>query len=390
MQLTENLLREAAGWDVMKQARFYLGQGRVVSSFWSPPLLRGVVRDGEASFRASLVIKSQVDIENLCTCREAREWGKICAHGVAVGLHWLRGQEPGPVPAPAAAAAKPTPPAVNRSTLRRDAAGEPAALFVILPPNLEQAVARGKVMLVLEAKWSGGRCPLNALPPGRLFAFPPADTLILDKLEDLAGGRTPAILQLDTSDFAALLPALAGHPNVWLGKTSAVTVTRTPLPLPLRATLEPGGEIVLAMTEEVGPMVRIGSWVWRKPALQPLVLPPALAEVLRAPVRLSRRQVPQFLGRDWPQLHAAGAVQANFKLEDFTLEPQAPRFLLELRGGLAQLDALLQCAYGPRIRTVGAPGAPACSRPSAGFEETSRVQPGAPGAAENVWLPGPR
>ena len=62
MQLTENLLREAAGWDVMKQARFYLGQGRVVSSFWSPPLLRGVVRDGEASFRASLVIKSQVDM----------------------------------------------------------------------------------------------------------------------------------------------------------------------------------------------------------------------------------------------------------------------------------------------------------------------------------------
>ena len=233
-----------------------------------------------------------------------------------------------------------------------------------------------------------GRCPLNALPPGRLFAFPPADTLILDKLEDLAGGRTPAILQLDTSDFAALLPALAGHPNVWLGKTSAVTVTRTPLPLPLRATLEPGGEIVLAMTEEVGPMVRIGSWVWRKPALQPLVLPPALAEVLRAPVRLSRRQVPQFLGRDWPQLHAAGAVQANFKLEDFTLEPQAPRFLLEFRAAWPNWTRFCNAPTARALLTVGAPGVPRlAARPSAGFEETSRVQPGAPGAAENVWLP---
>ena len=265
MQLTENLLREAAGWEAMKRARFFLEQGQVLSSSWAPPLLRGEVRDGEVSFRACLVVKSQVDIENLCTCREAREWGKICAHGVAAGLHWLRGQEPVAAPAPEAAAAKPTPPAGHRSTLQRDAAGEPASLLVILPPHFEQAVARGKVMLVLEAKWSGGRCPLNALPSGRPFAFPPADAAIIDKLEILAGGQTPAILQMDTGDFASLLPALAGHPNVWLGKT---------------------------------------------------------------------------------------------KLENFSLEPQTPRFLLGLEGGLARLDALLQCAYGPRIMTAGAAGAP--------------------------------
>ncbi len=52
-------------------------------------------------------------------------------------------------------------------------------------------------------------------------------------------------------------------------------------------------------------------------------------------------------------MQAAGGVEANFKVEDFKLEPQAPRFLLELRGGLAQLTALLQCAYGARIMTVG-------------------------------------
>ncbi|HVV70236.1 MAG TPA: SNF2-related protein, partial [Verrucomicrobiae bacterium] len=51
-------------------------------------------------------------------------------------------------------------------------------------------------------------------------------------------------------------------------------------------------------------------------------------------------------------LQAAG-VEANFTPATFTLKPQAPRFLLELRGGLAQLTALLQCAYGTRIMTVG-------------------------------------
>src|SRR5882724_241901 len=89
VELTEKLLSNAAGWDVMKLARAYIAQGQVLSSYWGPPLLRGVVQAGELTIRASMVIKSGSDIENLCTCREAREWGKICAHGVAVGLHWL-------------------------------------------------------------------------------------------------------------------------------------------------------------------------------------------------------------------------------------------------------------------------------------------------------------
>ena len=89
VELTEKLLSDAAGWDVMKRARAYLEQRQVLSSYWAPPLLRGVVQNDGASFRASMVIHNGIDIENLCNCRDAREWGKICAHGVAVGLHWL-------------------------------------------------------------------------------------------------------------------------------------------------------------------------------------------------------------------------------------------------------------------------------------------------------------
>ena len=89
VEITEKFFSDAAGWEAMKCARAFLAQGQVVSSNWSPPLLRGVVRVGDIFFRASLVIKDEVDIENLCTCREARESGRICAHVVAVGLHWL-------------------------------------------------------------------------------------------------------------------------------------------------------------------------------------------------------------------------------------------------------------------------------------------------------------
>ena len=208
-------------------------------------------------------------------------------------------------------------------------------------------------MLVFEAKWSGGRCPLSALPKGRPFAFSPQDNAIIDHLETLTNGETPALLQMEIKDFAALLPVLAEHPNITLGKASEVTVTKTPLKLPLRATLEANGEIVLALKDKTTAFVMVGDWVWQKQTFQPLGLPPAAKDVFRAPVRVPRSQVPQFLSQHWPQLQAAGGAEANFRLEDFTLEPQAPRFLLELKGGLAQLGALLQCAYGPRIMTVG-------------------------------------
>ena len=356
VELPKALLSAPAGWDVMKRARAYLEQGEVLSSHWSPPLLRGVVQAGEVSFRASMVIKGEIDIENLCTCREAREWGKICAHGVAVGLHWLKAQKPATVPAAARSAVggvQTRIPAKQASALQRDTAGEPAELFIILPPNVDQAIARGKVMLVFEAKWSGGRCPLSALPKGRSFAFSPQDNAIIEQLETLTNGETPALLQMETKDFAALLPALAEHPNITLGKANEVTVTKTPLKLPLRATLEANGEIVLALKEKATAFVMVGDWAWQKQTFQPLGLPLAAKEVFRAPVRVPRSQVPQFLSQNWPQLQAAGGAEANFKLEDFTLEPQAPRFLLELKGGLAQLGALLQCAYGPRIMTLG-------------------------------------
>ncbi len=256
------MLSKASGWEVMKRARAYLEQGEVLSSNWTPPLLRGVVQAGEVAFRASMVIKGGIDIENLCNCREAREWGKICAHGVAVGLHWLKAQQPAASPTPSRSAIGGTQtrvPVKQAPPLQRDAAGEPAELFIILPPNVEQAIARGKVMLVFEAKWSGGRCPLSALPKGRSFAFSSQDNAIIERLETLTNGEMPALLQMETRDFAALLPALAEHPNITLGKSSEVTVTKTPLTkLPLRATLEANGEIVLTLKDKATMARRLG------------------------------------------------------------------------------------------------------------------------------------
>jgi len=368
VDLTEALLSKAAGWDVMKHARAYLSQGQVLSSHWGPPLLRGVVQSGETSFRASMLIKSEIDMENLCTCRDAREWGKICAHAVGVGLHWLNQQKSGFAQTPSSSHSPFRKDSAQKNPgIRRDSLGESVELFIIFPPNLDQALDRGKIMLLVEANWSGGRCPLNALPPGRAFAFTARDALVLDRLEELTNGQTPAMLQITRTDLASILPALVEHPNVTLGKSTPVTISKNPARVPFSAVLEKSGEIIISLKPEAQRLALIENWVWQKNTFQPLDLPESLVTLSHNPVRIKRPQVPAFLNQLRPLTHLPGMVEANFRIEDFTLEPLAPRFMLELKGGSAQLRGLLQCVYGSRIMTIGVPG-----------------------SAEDAWLPDPQ
>jgi superfamily II DNA or RNA helicase len=356
VKLTEKLLSTAAGWQAMKQARAYLEQGQVLSSYWAPPLLRGVVQTGEVSFRASAVIAGESEIENLCTCRDAREWGKVCAHIVAVGLHWIQSQSPAPQTR-TAESAKESASSVSRISTAgdrsRDSGGEPAELLLILPPNMDQAITRGKIMVVFEARWSGGRAPLNALPPQRKFSFSDRDHLLLERVESFAGVARPGMIQLSTKEFSSLLPVLSGHPNISLGRSTSVQVHQDSRPLPLLASLEANGEIVVSLKDSGERMIRMDGWSWSPNEFRPFNLPRGLEAVLAGSLRLPRALVPQFLNEDWPRLSAAGGLKANFKPEDFTLVPLAPRFSLELQGGLAQITGVLQCAYGTRIMTVG-------------------------------------
>ncbi|MFN0068453.1 MAG: SNF2-related protein [Limisphaerales bacterium] len=356
--LTEKLLAAAAGWEVVKHARSLVAADRVLSSAWEPPLLRGLVQAGGTAYRAGLAIRSAGDVENLCTCRESREWGTICPHSVAVGLHFLKPA----VPAPAAVAARPPgpaparPPRKDAAKLPRDPAGTPLEVAVIFPPDPAEAIARGKVTVWLEGRTGGGVTMLDALVRRGPFALSPADERVLEAVELIALGDTPGALQLDPTQLAALLPALAGHPRVMLGKRRPLLVTNEPWRPRLKATLSPSGEITLAMAPVTPPPVPVVGerlWLWAGDRVQPLALPPGVAAVLGGPLRLSRAQVPAFLSQTWPALDAGAEIEADFRLEDFELVPDPPRFHLQLAGGLAQLAGTLQAAYGPRIVTPG-------------------------------------
>ena len=346
--LSESFFAKIAGWEAMKQARAFVAGDKVLSSNWSPPILAGVVQEGSTSYRAGLAIKDEVNIDNICTCRASREWGTICAHSVAVGLHHLRGEGMPKEPAVAQKEVAPPVPALQRGTMD----GEPAELYLILPPGLDQAIARDKIMVCFEVKWGRGRTPLNALPRNEQFKFSAQDMMILARVESLAAGQVPAMLMLNVEDFTTLLRGLTGHQRIALGKSTPVSVLNEPWTPALRVELQTNGEIVLSFDERISPPVLLGNWVWQSPVFRPLGLPKEY--ISKAMTRIPRAHVPIFVSRDWPGLQAAGNVTANFRTEDFVVESEPPRVVLELRGGLAQLDGMLQFRYGARIISAGA------------------------------------
>lgn len=365
--LTERFLAEIAGWEAMKQARAILKEDRVLSAQWSPPLLQGIVRVGETSFRAGLVLKSARDIENICTCRQSREWGTLCAHSVAVGLRWLHPEPPVVLPAssdsPAANQANEiqdassSAPRVAQAILPRAAdgdLGEPAELSLIFPPNFEDGAGRGQVTVYFEGTIQGNRRPLNALTATKPLKFSEQDNAILDWMEARVEGHAPAMMALDVAALGSLLELLVGHPRITLGRSRPLAVAAQPWAPAIRVTMTVNGELDLTLTKP-GPLPRVlpGGWVLHNDILQPFGLPASCVNLFAGPVKLSRLQVPEFLARDWPALQAAGALESALRLEDFAFATLEPAMHLHLSGGLAMLRARLHCRYGNKEWTLG-------------------------------------
>ncbi|MBM3845254.1 MAG: hypothetical protein FJ405_03075 [Verrucomicrobia bacterium] len=366
VELTESFLAKIGGWEAIKQARALLNAGRVLSSNWTPPVLKGVVQEGSNSLRAGLVIKDSINIENLCSCRQSRDWGTICAHSIAVGLRVIakstEASEPEPAsPKPLSKTQSPAAVAKSMTSVQFAAegqTGEKLELAIIFPPNLEQALQRGRVMVCFEARTSRGRHPLANLSTTTTYAPSSQDRALFQKVVDLADGQLPAMLQLDADQLASLLPFLANHPEVTLGRNQTLQVDSNPWPLSITAKLEPDGQLCL-QREIPTPVVGLvglnatACWGYAQATFKPVAVPTQWRSVLQGPVRVSRIQVPLFLSSDWPVLVANGMRATNFQLEDFSVEAMSPRFSLHLLGGLAQMALQLHATYGARIIPLG-------------------------------------
>lgn len=172
IQITERFLSDAGGWQALKQARALHQMGRVLEATYEPPLLQGRVKEGESEFRSGLKILSASNVENLCTCRESRQRGTICAHSLALGLEIIQ-------PRPAATVSVPT-----GSTVGTGSASVAVAAVPTMPmgpaPRFHLAIegSLNHVTAKLSAGRDENRTTLSAGVPARH----PAETAALERL----------------------------------------------------------------------------------------------------------------------------------------------------------------------------------------------------------------
>jgi superfamily II DNA or RNA helicase len=339
MEITDAWLMEMGGWQEMKRARAMYQSGAVVAAAYDGTRLSGTVRDQGREFSCGLLIRRRSDMDNLCTCFQARKTGSLCAHSLAVGTAWVHRHEK-----PPGAASGPAPPAAKPAVLPAKADGP---LTFLLPPTFMEALQRQKLSMMVEVEKAGTE--------------EIADAPFLTWLGSLRQTSVPPHLMLSAGpQISGALEALAGHPRVFIkdgAKRTPVTISRAPARFPLAIT-EAGENVRLTLwlpSSDARPALPSTSkdtgWLFQPGALtlEPLRLPDMFFELLRTlppqrPVEKPRR---------WLAAHLE-TLQAVFVIDTevsspgvlaMQLRPAVPQFELTLEGSLEKLSAKLRCRY---------------------------------------------
>lgn len=357
---------DAGGWQAAKHGRALADSGRVLSAAYLPPLLKGVVRDGSMEYRAGLKILSKSNVENICSCKESREWGTICPHSLAVGFAVLEKNRPA-APAPAAAAPPPAKPATEPKgprfyTKDAPAGAESIALYVVLPPQWMAAWERGHLTVGVEVERGGRRSLLQTLEGKGSYLCSEKDLRLIEGLRSVAG-ELSGMLSLPKAKALELLETLKGHPRISLGKSTPVHCSETPLLPKLEAKTDSQGRLNLRVEWPANHQLLLGeqsAWAFRQDAKGAVFMPVApglplpYMELLRRDIMLPAEQAAGFIANELPTLQQFFKVVGSAASgEAPQLTPETPRFRLTLEGSLNHLTARLQAIYQKRVITVG-------------------------------------
>ena len=371
IRITEKFLIDTGGWQALKHAKALLEMGRVVSFNYTPPVLHGLVREGEIEYRAGLKIRSYTDVENLCSCRDSREWGTICAHSLALALALI---QPKPVPAKSASlpvsARLPILVAEGNACSGIGASGDDHALadrlpdghwielHIVLAPHLETTWDRDQVMVGFEVVRKDNRTLASALDPNQTYRCTRIDRDALELAREFVGGKLPGMTILSRDQFLKLIAGLVSHPRITLARKTSVTVSgEGVLPKLVTEKLADGRWKISADTSSLNGNWLVGSeraWLWSELRFNPVSpgLPAAYLPVLRGPIVLPAEQGLNFVQRELPGLR--NFFRFDTQVESGRVpEPGAPEVFSTFEGSLNQLGAKLQCLYGQRMVTLG-------------------------------------
>jgi superfamily II DNA or RNA helicase len=361
IEFSERFLSDLGGWQALKHARALVDLGRVIDSNYTPPVLLGLVREGSTEFRAGLKFLSRTNVENLCSCRDSREWGTICAHSLAVALALNRPRTASAPHAPVSSARSSDPAATVASRnsgpeLVATETGTDFTAYFILAPTFLAGWEKGQIMLGAEVSLGGRRVLASALDVKRSYCVSAQDAKALNGLRLFNEGKLPGMLILNRDALSRGLTILAGHPRITLGRDRKIEVATDPLKpdllwLPdaedgwqLEARLPASGNLFVAES---------AIWFWHENQFSPVApgLPAAYHALLSEPIHLNAEQASAFCERELPVL------KPYFTWSDLpaiaNIEPGTPIVHLSLEGSLNWLTAKLQFLYGKRLTTFG-------------------------------------
>jgi superfamily II DNA or RNA helicase len=359
-EITEPMLAKAAGWEAMKSARQYVKSGAVKSATWKAPTASGLIHAGSLEYKAGLVFESEIDIENLCTCRQSRQYGTLCAHSVAIVLATLHPESMGTKSrAPetpkthstisdthkAEAKAPPIKPWFNHD----DSANKTLSLRFILAPNTVSQFHPKSISLMMEGSDGGAFKPLNSLDRTKSYRIEDGDQHTLKFLQQHGVENPTPMLNLKSENFCELLELLSGTERLSLGRSRTVSISEKAWVPPLKITLEPEGTLSVSLNGQNAPEGMFSGqpgYVWLNGQFQPIGIPQSMMSTLQAPMKIERLQVPIFLHQLEQIPTTEHPVEMNFSFSDFQITSGQPELRLCLEGGLARLDAKIQATYG--------------------------------------------
>jgi len=379
VQLDEKLLNDIGGWQEMKRAQAIWKSGMVLTARYEPPTLRGMVRDGGVEYRAGLVLKSKINVENICSCQDSRRWGKICGHSLAIGLAAIHGVRNGAMAE--SPSSKPEPPAAPVAASMPPgfevAEGAPSTLTLVIPPKWREMIA-SRQALTVACEWqdaSRKKQMLGSLAPGAKHRVDSALAKVLGWIWRVSGrGKLPSMMQLTGESLLELIEEIdpgASRVIITPGRNEPLQIADGPIRPRLEIQPRPDGGIRLEVELLPGfePVIA-GSRVqlWNPPrTLQRMAapLPAHYQGLLTQPVDLEADQAGPFLEKEYAGLtqwfHPAplpdelGAHASSQPVPSGEGEGDRgkPDVLLEIDGSLIALTAVLQFRYGKRILTAG-------------------------------------
>jgi superfamily II DNA or RNA helicase len=252
---------------------------------------------------------------------------------------------------------------------------------------------KSDIQLVLEKDWNGAklirsvnmRClvrkdkasvPVDQVPRGTIVALGKEDDALMYVLEDIAEGPVPERMALGAQDFANILKIREGK-MIHLSDGRHIQVGATPLKSILHIDLHrETGELLLVLDTQL-PFLREGEsplyvvqgkrgWVCGGGHFWPLehVLPGPFQEIYAGPIRIARDAVLHFFDVELPMIEKEIAVATDLHRDLFAIEPEEPKFKLEIRGSQASLAATLYADYQGQLMVPGKPhSGPAFAHP---------------------------